>query len=554
MHATGVLIELCGHVVLLLWGLHMVQSGLMRAFGARLRRALNTGLKTRGSAFLSGAGITMLLQSSTATGLMVTGFAAAGMVALTPALAVMLGANVGSTLIVQLLAFDVAHISPLLLMAGLIGFRHGARTRTRDLGRVAIGLGLMLLALHLMVTSLAPAERSPVLRELLSVVTADPVLALLIAAAFAWIAHSSVAAVLLIASLAAGAIVTPAAAVAMVAGANLGSAVNPLLEGPRGNPAARRLPVCNMVNRIVGCVLTVALLGPITAALGHLSADPARLAANFHLVFNLAMAALFIGPLPWLARLAVRLFPEKPDDADPTAARYLDPGALRLPHVAIANAAREALRMADTVGTMLQGALDVFRSDDRKLLQEIRRKDDLLDRLHDAIKRYLTQISLEALDEADALRISEVLTFAINLEHVGDIIDRNLMDAAAKKVQRKLSFSPEGAQEIAALLERLCATQRMAAAVFMSGDLRSARLLMREKEFVRHQESLATEAHFERLRAGRTESIETSALHLDILRDLRRINAHLVTSAYPALEQSGDLLPSRLKDTAAVAH
>lgn len=554
MHATGVLIELCGHVVLLLWGLHMVQSGLMRAFGARLRRALNTGLKTRGSAFLSGAGVTMLLQSSTATGLMVTGFAAAGMVALTPALAVMLGANVGSTLIVQLLAFDVAHVSPLLLLAGLIGFRHGARTRTRDLGRVAIGLGLMLLALHLMVVSLEPAERSPVLRELLSVVTADPVLALLIAAAFAWIAHSSVAAVLLIASLAAGDIVTPAAAVAMVAGANLGSAVNPLLEGPKGNPAARRLPVCNMVNRIVGCVLTVALLGPITAGLGHLSGDPARLAANFHLAFNLALAALFIGPLPWLARLAVRLFPEKPDDADPTAVRYLDPGALRLPHLAIANAAREALRMADTVGAMLQGALDVFHSNDRKLLQEIRRKDDVLDRLHDAIKRYLTQISLEDLDEADALRISEVLTFAINLEHVGDIIDRNLMDAASKKVQRKLSFSPEGAQEIAALLERLCATQRMAAAVFISGDLRSARLLMREKEFVRHQESLATEAHFERLRAGRSESIETSALHLDILRDLRRINAHLVTSAYPALEQSGDLLPSRLKDTTAVAH
>ncbi|CBS87211.1 Na/Pi cotransporter family protein [Azospirillum lipoferum] len=550
MQATRVLLELAGNVVLLLWGLHMVQSGLTRALGGDLRRILGAGLRNRWTAFLSGMGITMLLQSSTATGLMATGFTANGLVSLMPALAVMLGANVGSTLIVQVLAFDVTHVAPVLLLGGFLAFRRGGRTRSRDLGRVAIGLGLMLLSLHLLVATIAPAENAPMLRRMLGMLTADPVVAVLLAAILSWAAHSSVAAILLIASLAGGGVIGPEAAVAMVAGANLGSAINPIVEGPGGdghNPAARRLPVGNLVNRIAGCLIVLPLLGPITAGLQTLSPDATRLAANFHLAFNLAMAALFIGPLPWFARVLTRLFPERVAVADPGMPLYLDRSALRVPHLAIANAAREALRMADAVDSMLRGALDVLHSDDRKRVQEIRRMDDVLDRLHDAIKHYLTQINVEDLDERDARRVSDVLTFTINLEHVGDIVDRNLMEAASKKIRRKLRFSTEGAAEIAGMLERLSETQRLAAAVFVSGDIRSARALMREKEVIRDLETSATEAHFARLRAGRTESVETSALHLDILRDLRRINAHLVAAAYPVLDQSGELLPSRLK-------
>ncbi len=553
MQATRVLLELAGNVVLLLWGLHMVQSGLTRALGGDLRRILGAGLRNRWTAFLSGMGITMLLQSSTATGLMATGFTANGLVSLMPALAVMLGANVGSTLIVQVLAFDVSHVAPVLLLGGFLAFRRGSRTRSRDLGRVAIGLGLMLLSLHLLLATIAPAENAPMLQRMLGMLTADPVVAVLLAAILSWAAHSSVAAILLIASLAGGGVIGPEAAIAMVAGANLGSAVNPIIEGQGGdgqNPAARRLPVGNLVNRLVGCLIVVPLLGPITAGLQALSPDATRLAANFHLAFNLAMAALFIGPLPWFARALTRLFPARVAVADPGMPLYLDRSALRIPHLAIANASREALRMADTVDSMLRGALDVLQTDDRKRVQEIRRMDDVLDRLHDTIKRYLTQINVEDLDERDARRVSDVLTFTINLEHVGDIVDRNLMEAASKKIRRRLRFSTEGAAEIAGMLERLSETQRLAAAVFVSGDIRSARALMREKEVIRDLETSATEAHFARLRAGRTESVETSALHLDILRDLRRINAHLVAAAYPVLDQSGELLPSRLKHEA----
>lgn len=549
MNAPLVLLHLTGNVVLLLWGLYMVQSGLTRALGAELRHWLDTGLRNRMSAFVSGLGMTLLLQSSTATGLMVASFAANGAVALVPALAVMLGANVGSTLIVLVLSFDVTRIAPVLLLAGFIAFRRGG-TRVHDLGRAAIGLGLMLLALHLLLDTIGPAELVPALREAFGVLTRDPAVAVVVAAVIAWAAHSSVAAVLLIASLAGGGVVTPDAALAMVAGANLGSAVNPLIEGPRDDPAARRMPVGNFVNRLIGCVVTVALIHPIGAKMSEIAADPAQRAAIFHLAFNLALALLFIGPLPWIARLLVRVFPDRAVAADPAAPLYLDPAALRLPHVAVANAAREALRMSDTVGRMLSGAHQVLQTDDRKLVQEIRRMDDVLDGLHERIKRYLTAIAIEELNPRDAQRVTDVLSFTINLEHVGDIVDRNLMETAQRKIRRKLKFSREGAADLAEILERLGNTQRLAAAVFISGDPRAARMLMREKQVIRDLEGCATREHFARLRAGRTESVGTSSLHLDVLRDLRRINAHLVAAAYPVLDQSGELLPSRLKGSA----
>ncbi|SMH31609.1 Na/Pi cotransporter family protein [Azospirillum agricola] len=554
MQATQLLLTLAGNVVLLLWGLHMVQSGLIRAFGGDLRNLLSVGLRNRWSAMAAGLGVTTLLQSSTATGLMVAGFAATGAMPLVPALAAMLGANVGTTLIVQLFAFDAARLAPVLLLAGFLAFRRGARTRTRDLGRVGIGLGLMLLSLHLLLVTIEPVGGDAAFREILAVLTGDPVIALLLAAVLTWAAHSSVAIVLLIASLAGTQVIAPHAVLAMVAGANLGSAINPILEGPGGggpdgNPAVRRLPVGNLLNRAVGCLLVLVAGDPIVAAMTRLSGSGGRLAADFHLLFNLALAALFVLPLPALARLLVRLFPERVSVADPSAPLHLDRAALAAPHLAIANAAREALRMSDTVEVMLRGALDVFRTGDRKLIQEIRRMDDVLDRLQSAIKEYLTHIEPDEMDERDARRAAGILTLVINLEHVGDIIDRSLMDAASKKIKRKLRFSEEGAAEITGMLERLLSTQRLAAAVFVSGDLRAARSLMREKEVMRDLETRATEAHFARLRAGRGESLETSALHIDILRDLRRINAHLAATAYPVLDRSGELRTSRLKET-----
>ncbi len=540
------LLDLAGSVALLLWGLHMVQTGIQRGFGPDLRRWLGTALGNRLAAFAAGLGVTAILQSSTATGLMVAGFAAGGAVALVPALAVMLGANVGTTLIVQVLSFDVAEVAPALILLGVILFRRGTATPTRDIGRVAIGLGLMLMALHQLVTLVTPYEDMPSLRLVLGAITTEPVLDVLLAAGLTWAAHSSVAVVLLVMSFAAKGAVPPEAAFALVLGANLGTAINPVLEGVSGDdPVARRLPLGNLLNRLLGCILALVLLHRIGPLMAQLDPDPARAVADFHTGFNLILAALFLpalGPYAWVLR---KLLPARVAAEDPSRPRYLDQTALETPAIALAAAAREALRMADALEAMLTGAAEALAGTDRRRIAEVRRLDDVLDRLNSAIKAYLTRLDPETLTEADHRTLSQILVFATNLEAAGDVVDRDVMGHAAKRLKRGVPLTEEERAEVRRLLGRLAATVRAAAAVFMTGDARAARQLAAEKEAFRDMEAAATRAHFAGLRVGHGD---TAPLDLDLLRELKRVNGHLVAAAaYPVLEGQGELLASRLR-------
>src|ERR1700710_2748206 len=293
-----VLLDLMGGVALLLWGLHMVHSGILRAFGPDLRMLLAKGLSNRFTAFAAGLGLTALLQSSTATALITSSFTSEGLVSLVPALAIMLGANVGTTLIVQILSFNIAAVAPILFIIGLVAFRSGPRSRIKDVGRVSIGLGLMLLALHILIDTLAPAEDAPGIRALMGAITGDPVLCILIGAALTWAVHSSVASVLLVMSLAYAHFISPSAALALVLGANVGSAINPIFEGARrDNPASYRLPIGNLANRLIGVVIVAPFLGPIARLLQSWQPDLARMTAGFHIAFNVATALIFIGLL-----------------------------------------------------------------------------------------------------------------------------------------------------------------------------------------------------------------------------------------------------------------
>jgi phosphate:Na+ symporter len=538
---TLVLLDLMGGVALLLWGLHMVQSGILRAFGSDLRHFLSRALGNRFSAFVAGLGLTALLQSSTATGLMTTSFTAQGLVGLVSALAIMLGANVGTTLIVQILSYNVAAIAPALFVAGLLAFRLGAGTRIKDIGRIVIGFGLVLLALHIVIDTMAPAESAPGVKVVLAAITGDPVMCIVLAAAFTWAAHSSVATVLLVMSLAFSHFVTPEAAVALVLGANLGSAINPVLEGgKRDDPASYRLPAGNLINRLVGVILVLPFIGPISAGLLAIEPDLARFTSEFHIIFNLVLAAIFIGALDPLAALLVKLLPERAEATDPSAPRYLDEAALDTPSLALAAAARETLHMGDVVEIMLQKIMTALETNNRALVAEVSRMDDSVDRLDEAIKLYVTKLTRGSLDDREGRRAMEIISFSINLEHIGDIIDKNLSELAAKKVRRKLQFSAEGAAELAAFHRRILESLRIALGIFMTGDVVEARKLVREKTELRNVELAAAERHIERLREGLKETMETTSLHLDVLRDLKRIHSHICSVAYPVINASGD--------------
>jgi phosphate:Na+ symporter len=535
-------------VALLLWGVHMVRTGVQRALGARLRTLLGVALRNRFQALLAGVGITAILQSSTATGLMVTGFAAGGLVDLVPALAVMLGANIGTTLIVQLLSFNVAEAAPALILIGVLMFRR-TNAAPKDFGRVLIGLGLLLMALHQFVSLLDPYEDVPSLRMLLGAVSTQPVLDVILAAGLTWAAHSSVAVVLLVMSFASKGVVPPHAAFALVLGANLGTAINPVLEGGAGDdPAARRLPIGNLINRAIGVAVVLALLPILGPWLVTIDPDNARVVADFHTGFNLLLALVFFPVLKPYAAFLRRLLPARADPADPSRPLYLDQAATEVPTVALGAATREALRMADALEAMLQGLRAAWDAPDRRRVGELKRLDDVLDTLNTAIKAYMTALPAEAMTEDDHRRVVEILAFATNLEHAGDVVDKGLLGLAAKQIKRGILFAPAEVEPLRRIIDRLQSNLRSAAALLVTKDERVARLLVEEKEAFRNLEAEATAAHFEHLREGRTTSVETSALMLDALRDLKRVNAHLVAAAaYPVLEGKGELLPNRLR-------
>lgn len=550
MDVSLTLVKLAGYVALLLWGVHMVQTGVQRALGARLRSLLTGGLRNRLSAFVTGLGVTAILQSSTATGLIVTGFAAMGLVELVSALAVMLGANVGSTLIVQLLSFDTAEVAPALILVGVLLFRR-ASAAPRDFGRVLIGLGLVLMALREFVALLEPFEDMPSLRLLLGAVATEPVVDVILAAGLTWAAHSSVAVVLVVMAFAAKGVVPPHAAFALVLGANLGTAINPVLEVGNGDPAARRVSLGNLLIRLAGIVATLALLPLLGPWIVAIDPDNARAVADFHTGFNLVLALLFLPLLSPVAHLLRRLVPSRPDPADPARPLYLDPAAREVPAIAIGAAAREALRLTDLLETMLNGLRQVLRTADRRQIATTRQVDDSLDKLNAALKAYLVGLDFESLTEGDQQRINQILTFATNLEQAGDVVERNLLGLVSKQVKRGVVLPEDAQARLLQFLDRLIVNVRSAGSVFLTGDERAARLLTEEKAAFRALQSEAVERHFARLKAGSVESADTSALYLDMIRDFKQLNAHLVAaSAYPVLEAKQELLPTRLRSPA----
>jgi phosphate:Na+ symporter len=544
---TTFLLNLLGAAALLLWGLRMVRTGVLRAYGGDLRRFLGRSMHNRFSALATGLGITLLLQSSSATAMMAASFASRGLVNTASALAIMLGADVGTSLVAQVYSFRPPAVSPVLILAGVIMFMVGEATRRRDLGRALIGLGLVLLALHMIADNAAPLRESVLLKDAMTALEGQPVMAVVVAALVTLVSTSSLAVILLVISFVQNGLVSLPLAFVLVLGINLGGAGLPILATLRSEPEARRVPAGNFIFRLAGVVVLLPLLPLVSPYIGWLEAEPWRQIANFHTAFNLALAIVFIFLIGSVARLCTRLLPDRPQTDTAARPRHLDRNALESPAVAIANAARETLRMGDIIEKMLRQAFEVFRHDDRKLLHEVEELDNDVDSLHEAIKLYLTEVSRDTLDAADNRRTIDVITFTTNLEHVGDIIDKNLMELANKKIRNRLQFSSAGFQEIDEMHARLIENLKLALNVFISGDVRMARRLLEEKVVFRELERAASENHLQRLRRGTPESIETSSLHLDVIRDLKRINSHLTSVAYPILDAAGELTRTRLK-------
>jgi phosphate:Na+ symporter len=540
-----VLVQLLGAVVLLVWALGHVSAGLDRAFGGRMRLILALGTKTRVSAFGIGLGVTLVLQSSTATALVASTYVGQGLIDLTMAQAVMLGADVGTSLVAQVLSLRITWLSAALILVGGATLRFTEANRPRGIARAMIGLGLMLLSLRLVGEATAPLRDNPAIIQFLRLLGDAPLFAVATAAVLAAGAASSLAIVLLVMTFAGS--IDPALTVLFVAGANLGSAVPPLVAAS-GDPAARQVMLGNLIVRAAGALavtLVVPFFGEALLNLERALDIGPRLAVDAHVAFNLALALIFLPLTGPTAALVRRLSPVPEQTVD--GPKHLAPAALAAPATALAAAARETLRVGDTVERMLEVSLAALRTDDERLCDAVRQMDDKVDRLQEAIKLFIAKLGRDNLSDEELKFSTAILSYAINLEHIGDIVEKNLNKLALKKITNHLAFSSEGFGEIERLYLRTIENLHLAQTVFMVRDARLARKLVESKIDIRHMEDTSSAAHLRRFQEGRPESLMTSSLHLDILRDLKRINAHIASVAYPILDEIGALRESRLR-------
>ncbi len=546
MGSTIQLIDLLGAAALLFWGLRLIKTGVMRAFGATLRQWISRGTRNRVSAAAWGFLATLGLQSSTATAVITGSFASREIISARMAQAVLLGANLGTAIVTLFLSMDVHWLGSAFILVGVTTFTLSAGSSGKAIGRALLGLGLMLLALRLLGGVTEPLRESRTVVAMLSGLADAPVFALIFSAGLAVLGSSSLAVVLLVMFLANAGVVEPALALVLVAGANLGGAIPPYLAVAGDGIAARRLTLANLMVRSFGALVVLVAAAPLTPLLLQVLPDPRSLTVAAHVGFNLALLLIFLPLIGPVGALAEKVLPASGSRAR-SGPEYLDDSLLDTPGMALAVAARETLRVGDIVGAMLQKSRLSLENNDEETGLDVTRLEQEVDTLTEAIKLYVSRLSRLELDEADVRRSNEIISYAINLEHMGDIIENGLTEIAVKKIRKRLMLSPEGLVEIGDVYDRTSSNLKLAQAIFLGRDVDLARQLMESKIEIRRLEARSAALHLARVRAGRTETIETSTIHLDLLRDLKRVNAHLTSVAHPILHEIGALQESRVR-------
>jgi len=529
------LLHLLSSIALLVWGTHIVRTGIMRVYGSHLRRLLSHSMAHTPLAFGAGIGVTALVQSSNATALLTFSFVAQGLMALPTALAIMLGADVGTALMARVLTLDLSWLSPVLTLVGVSLFLSRKQSRVGQLGRVMIGLGLIILALQLIVAAAEPITEARGMQVLFAELAGDTLLAVVVGALFALLSYSSLAAVLLTATLAGAGLIGMPVALGVVIGANVGSGVLAWLNASLQPPQARRVALGNLLYKLAGLAV-VPFLDPLVGWMATLGYSLQTQVIAFHLFYNTLRCLVLLPTVRPMAHLCEQLLPDRRIEQGIAQPRHLDPAALETPSLALANAVRETLRIGDLVESMLARLLEVLQSEHPQAAEEIRRLDDDVDALYSGVKLYLARMPREDLADQESRRWAEIIELAINLEHAGDIIEHMLGKVQTLKKTRRMSFSESGLEELGQLHALLSANLSLGLSVFLSGDPHSARRLLRQKRDFRQRERELAHAHVHRLHQQVLESIETSAAHLELIADMKRLNSLFCSPAYAALE------------------
>ncbi len=531
------LLALFGGLALLLYGMQLTGEGLQRAAGGHLRHLLTSMTRNRLAAVGSGAVVTALIQSSSATTLMLIGFVSAGLVSFRQSLGVILGADIGTTFTVQLLAFNIQELALLLVGAGFAMSFFARRGMAKNIGQAILGFGFLFLGMRVMTEGIAPLASHDLTRQVLLAFAASPVLGILAGAFLSATMASSAATIGLTLSLAGQGLLELSGAIPVVLGANIGTCAAALAASLRTSSDARRVAAAHIAFKVLGVALVFPFVHPLTGLVAQTAQEPARQIANAHTLFNVAISALFLPFATVAARAIIALVPEEERADNPFKTRYLDDRYLDQPSLAIGQAMREALRMGDVAQAMLRDAMTVLRTDNQELLEDVERRDDQLDYLERQIKIFLSRLGRETMSSDLAQKEIALITFIGNLENIGDIIDKNLMELARKKLYQGRKFSEAGEAELIEFHAIVSKNLERAIASFAANDRSLAQEVLDQRPIVRQREREMRESHLTRLRRGLAESLETSEIHLDVLTNLKRISSHITALVFPILEE-----------------
>ena len=552
MSGSLVLLHLAGAVALLLWATRMVRTGVENVFGTILRDRLRPALKNPLLAAGSGMVLAIMFQSATAVGLLISGFAGQELISVTSGIIALLGADLGSSIAVRLLSFDLSDLVPLLIFIGTFTHMATSSRNWQQSGRILIGIGLLLLSLRMIGQSSEPLRTSSLLPVIVETLTNDAPTAFLVAAITTWLFHSSVASILLISALAAKQLIPVELGIILMLGANFGGAMIATALTRSGNAPQRAVPMGNLILRGLGSIIAAIVASHTILPLAKLADLPALQIIHAHITFNVLLLIFGMPLAPLVAKFARawanRGTPKSAMDLiDTENSSALDESALTNPRLAIANATREVLRLCETIDVMLTRVIDMYRTVTRDDIAALAQLDDRVDRRHSAIKLYLAKATAHSVSQPEAIRCQELVAACVKLEQVGDIIVRNMLLHIQKKRERNVEFTDEGWQELVSMHAAVLANAKLAFNVIVNRDVETARQLVEEKDSLRAREKSCSQRHFERLRNGSALSIETSSIHLDTIRDLKDINSLLASLAYPVLEEHGLLRQTRLK-------
>lgn len=537
-------LHIAGSLALLIYGVRLLRKGLDRLFGSRLAPWLSRISDNRWRGAALGALISAATPSSTSIALIGVQMVRSGTIGFENLWSIMLGATVGLTIMVQLIAFQIHEHATILILAGVILFQFGRSDKPRGLGQGLLGLGLILITVWQIQESATAVEGNEDLRQLIGLLRNYPWGLAGLAAVLSVSLQSSTAALGLILGLTQGSLLTTREALPCVVGVNVGVGITMFLLG-YSHSDSRRLGLAMLISKASVAMLLIILMARINPLLEWITDDLGRQIANAHTGFAVLLVIVWLPLVPLVAPLIERLVPDRPGAADPAKPVFLRDAYLDSPALAFGQSLQEISRMAGIVQAMYEDFWKALSTRDLSICDAIEKRDDVVDSLNQAIKAYLTRLGGEDFGTAEATTQVSHLSFADHLENIGDIIDKNLIELVRKRVRTGGYFSDEGFADLRRAVHMTSENFVIAMTAFTTQDADLAEQLLQRKHDFKSLDGDLRSRHFSRLRRGMAESLETSAIHLDLLTYLKTINSHLAATAYPILDRAGRPHPKR---------